>query len=132
MARIPFTLALVTLLSSAPLVTAGVALAEPAGMPDRAGAEPAPATRSPSDRGPAGTGVTTTVHRTVPAPVPNVESSVPTTPMPLNLPDDAKASEVKGEYGIGIAGLIIGTVLVAALVVGVLFFISRRSWSTSH
>lgn len=133
MARIPFSLALVTLLSSTPLVTTGIALAEPAGMPDRTASETAPPTRSPTDTSPTDTnGVVTTVHRTMGAPAPNVESSAPATPFPMNLPDDATASEVKGEYGIGMAGLIFGTVLVAAIVVGVLFFISRRSWSTSH
>jgi hypothetical protein len=130
MPRLPFTLALVTALSSAPLVTAGVALAEPTGMPDRA-AEPAPPTRAPSDTGRSDS-VTTTVHRTAPAPVSGAASSAPTTPMPLNLPDEATANEVKGQYGIGIASLIIGTLLVAAIVAGLFYIISRRSWSASH
>jgi len=127
MHRTRLTLALVTLLASAPLA-ASVAVAEPAGMPDRAAAEPAPPSRSPTDDG----NVTTTVHRTVPLPARGIESSAPSTPIPMNLPDEAKASEVKGQYAIGMAGLIFGTLLVAALVVGVLFIVSRRSWSTSH
>jgi hypothetical protein len=61
-----------------------------------------------------------------------IESITPVTPMPMNLPDEATTSEVKNEYAIGVAGLIIGGVLLAALVVGVLFIISRRSWSTTH
>jgi tetrahydromethanopterin S-methyltransferase subunit B len=62
----------------------------------------------------------------------NAQSSAPTTPTPLSLPDDANASEVQGQYGIGVAGLILGTVFIAALVVGVLYVVSRRSWSTSQ
>jgi hypothetical protein len=127
MPRTPHMLALVTLLAGAPL-SAGLALAEPAGTSDRASAEPAPPTRSPTDNG----NVTTTVHRTAPLPVRDVESVTPATPMPMNLPDEATATEVKNDYGIGMAGLILGTLLVAAIVVGVLFIISRRNWSASH
>jgi hypothetical protein len=39
---------------------------------------------------------------------------------------------VKNEYAIGVAGLIIGAVLLAAVAVGLLFIVSRRSWSTTH
>jgi hypothetical protein len=52
--------------------------------------------------------------------------------MPMNLPDEAKTSEVKSEYAIGIAGLVLGGVFLAAIIVGVLFIVSRRSWSTTH
>ena len=69
------------------------------------------------------------MHR---AAAPRVESSVPPTPVPMNLPDEAKATEVKNEYGYGIAGLIIGTLLVATVIIGAVFLISRRSWSTSQ
>jgi hypothetical protein len=126
MPRMPITLALCTLLSSAPLVGARLALAEPAGTPDRA-AQAAPPSRSPTD-----TGTTTTVHRDLPMPARGVESITPATPMPMNLPDEAKASEVKNQYAIGIAGLVIGGVFLTALVVGLVFIISRRSWSTTH
>jgi hypothetical protein len=121
----PITLALCTLLSSAPLVIPGLALAEPAGTPDRS-AQAAPPSRSPTDTGNA----TTTVHRNLP--VRDVESVAPATPMPMNLPDEAKASEVKNQYAIGMAGLVIAGVLLTALVVGLLYIISRRSWSTTH
>jgi hypothetical protein len=130
MPRIHFTLALVTLLSSASL-TAGLASAEPPltpERPDRSGAEPAPPSRSPTDTGNTGS----SVPRHLPLPVRSVDSITPATPMPMNLPDEAKASEVKNEYAIGMAGLIIGGAVIAALVVGVLFIITRRSWSTSH
>jgi hypothetical protein len=123
----PITLALCALLSSAPLVVPGLALAEPAGTPDRS-AQAAPPSRSPTDTG----HTTTTVRRDSPMPVPDVESSAPVTPMPMNLPDEAKASEVKNQYAIGMAGLVIGGVFLVALVVGLLFIISRRSWSTTH
>jgi hypothetical protein len=126
MPRMPITLALCTLLSSAPLVGSRLALAEPAGTPDRA-AQAAPPSRSPTD-----TGTTTTVHRDLPMPARGVESITPATPMPMNLPDEAKASEVKNQYAIGIAGLVIGGVFLTALVVGLVFIISRRSWSTTH
>jgi hypothetical protein len=65
-------------------------------------------------------------------PVRGVDSITPATPMPMNLPDEATASEVKNGYAVGIAGLIFGGVVIAALLVGVLFIIGRRSWSTSH
>ena len=127
MPRLSITLALCTLLSSAPLLTPSLALAEPAGTPDRP-AQAAPASRSPTDTG----DTTTTVHRNLPMPTRSVESLTPVTPMPMNLPDEAKASEVKNEYAIGMAGLVIGGVFLVALVVGLLFIISRRSWSTTH
>jgi hypothetical protein len=127
MPRLSITLALCTLLSSAPVLTPGLALAEPTGTPDRP-AQAAPASRSPTDTG----DTTTTVHRTLPVPTGGVESSSPTTPMPMNLPDDATASEVKNQYAIGMAGLVIGGLFFVALVVGLLFIISRRSWSTTH
>jgi hypothetical protein len=127
MARSHITLALVTLLSSAPLLGASIAAAEPAGTPDR-----------PTPTAP---GESTHVYRTTDGstapsnrvtPVPNVDSPAPTTPIPMNLPDDATTSEVKSEYGIGMVGLVLGTVLIALVVVGALYFISRRNWSTSH
>jgi hypothetical protein len=124
MPRMPLTLALCTLLSSAPLVSPGLALAEPAGTPDRA-AQTAPPSRSPTDTG----NTTTTVHRTLPAR--GIDSITPSTPMPMDLPDEAKASEVKNEYAIGMAGLVIIAVFLTALVVGLLYIISRRSWSTT-
>jgi hypothetical protein len=127
MPRMPITLALCTLLSSAPLAIPSLALAEPAGTPDRS-AQAAPPSRSPTDTG----NTTTTVHRDLPMPVRDVESIAPATPMPMNLPDEAKASEVKNEYAIGMAGMVIAGVFVTALVVGLLFIISRRSWSATH
>jgi hypothetical protein len=127
MPRMPITLALCTLLSSAPLITPRLALAEPAGSPDRS-AQAAPASRSPTDSG----NTMTTVHRDLPMPARDVGSITPATPMPMNLPDEAKTSEVKNEYAIGMAGLIIGGVFLAALVVGLLFIISRRSWSATN
>lgn len=127
MRRTPLMLALVTLLSSAPLTTS-VALAEPPGTPERAGAAPSAPTPSATDDG----NIATSVHRTAPQPVRGIESTTPATPVPMNLPDDANASEVENQYGVGLAVLIIGTVLIAALVVGLFLFISRRSWSTSH
>jgi hypothetical protein len=119
MARRHITLAFATLLASAPLVGAAAA-AQPGGAPDRASA-PAASTR-----------VDRTSKGDTATPVPNVESIGPAAPVPMNLPDDANAHEVDHQYGVGMAGLIIGTVLTAAIVVGVVFFIARRSWSTSH
>lgn len=127
MARSHITLALVTLLSSAPLLGASSAAAEPAGTPDRPGST-APDEATQIYR--------TTDGSTAPTnritPVPHVDSRAPTTPMPMNLPDDATASEVKGEYGIGMFGLVLGTAVIALLVAGGLYLITRRNWSTSH
>jgi hypothetical protein len=127
MARSHIMLALVTLFSSAPLLGASVAAAEPAGIADR----PTPTAPGESTRV-----YRTTDGSTSPAnkltPVPNVDSPAPTTPIPMSLPDDATASEVKSEYGIGMVGLVLGTVLIALIVVSALYFITRRNWSTSH
>lgn len=101
MRRIHLTLALATLLGSAPLAAPAFA------------AEPAHVTMSTSA-------------------APGVDLSAPATPIPMNLPDDATADEVSGQYGIGIAGLIMGTLLVAAIVVGGFYVVSRQSWSASH
>jgi hypothetical protein len=114
------------LLSSAPLAIPSLALAEPVGAADRS-AQPAPPSRSPTD-----TGSTPTLPRETPVPARGVESITPATPMPMNLPDEATASEVKNEYAIGIVGLVVGGIFLAAILVGVLFIISRRSWSTTQ
>jgi hypothetical protein len=51
------------------------------------------------------------------------------TPIQQNLPDTASAEEVQGEYGWGLATLILGGVLVVALVVGLLISFNRKSSS---
>jgi hypothetical protein len=53
-------------------------------------------------------------------------------PIRLDLPDDATDQEVRGEYGVGMVTLIIGGVASAAVIVGLLFVVMRKSWSTSH
>jgi hypothetical protein len=121
MAKAHFTLALATLLSSAPLLAGVAAAQQPSAAPDRA------ATTVTSEP--------LRMNRTGDTPasaVPNVDLSAPATPVPMNLPDEAKASEVKSEYGIGVAGLVLGTLLVAAIVIAGFYFMSRRSWSASH
>ena len=56
----------------------------------------------------------------------------PKTPIPMNLPDDATEEEVAGGYAIGVAGLIIGAVLLIGLTLGAFYIVSRRSWSATH
>ena len=127
MARTRPTLALCMVLAGAPLLAAGSALAEPATTPERSAATaPVEATNGNTGLTNAGTSpshTTVTVQR---------DMAVPATPVPLNLPDDAKQSEVRGEMGIGVAGLVLGALLVVAVVVGGLFLVSRRNWSTQH
>ena len=126
MARTRPTLALCMLLSGAPLLGAGTALAEPAGTPERSAASaPAEATRRNPGTTSTGSSPSNSTRTTV-----QRDMQVPATPVPMNLPDDAKQSEVRGEMGIGVAGLVLGALVVVALVVGGLFLVSRRNWST--
>jgi hypothetical protein len=115
MARTTTSFALAALLASAPLAAA----AAPVGSPDRPAA--AESVRFEHAAAPPVTGA-----------VPNVDSAAPTTPVPMNLPDDATANEVQGQYAIGIVSLVIGALVLAALVVGGLYILARRSWTTSH
>lgn len=118
MIRMHRTLALATLLSSAPLATS-IALAEPAGAAQSAGTAPA---ENPSR----------VANEPAVTAAPRGEANAPTTPMPMNLPDQATQEEVQGTYGIGIATLVLGAVLVAAVIYGAFYLITRRSWSASH
>jgi hypothetical protein len=125
MARTHHTLALLTLLSSAPLVTTLATAAQ------------SPTSTSATDRAtPAAPVDSMRVQRSNTDPAaptsPQTDLGTPATPVPMNLPDEATSSEVKGQYGIGVAGLILGTLLFAAVVVGALYFIARRSWTHSH
>jgi hypothetical protein len=126
MARTHHTLALLTLLASAPLVTAVATAAQSPTSTSTATDRAAPT--APVD--------TMRVQRSNADPAaptsPQTDLGTPTTPVPMNLPDEATSSEVKGEYGIGVAGLVLGTLVFAAIVVGALYFIARRSWSHSH
>jgi len=128
MARTRPTLALCMLLSGAPLLAAGSAVAEPAGTPERSAAA-APAEATPAPPGTPRTGTTSPSNSGLGV---QRDMAVPATPIPMNLPDDAKQSEVRGETGIGVAGLILGALVVVAIVVGGLFLVSRRNWSTQH
>jgi hypothetical protein len=111
------TLALITLLGTSPLLCSALASALP-GAPAAASSAPTTldqaAQRSPFD----------TLRR--------AEPNAPATPMPMNLPDDATAEEIQGEYAIGIASLILGTLFVAALMLGTFYIVERQSWSAQH
>jgi hypothetical protein len=107
------TLALCLLLSGAPLLAAADEPA-PAVPAERPRLNLAPSNGSPN-------APTVTVER---------DLAVPATPMPMNLPDEAKQNEV--EVGFGTATLVIGALLTAAIVIGALFLISRRNWSAQH
>lgn len=115
---------LVTVLGAAPLLgstLASAAQTPPAGASSSA---PAPERRAPLDPAPVDTAPVNSV--------PRADVNAPAAPMPLNLPDRATNEEVQGEYGIGIATLVVGALLLAALVVGIFYLIARRSWSASH
>lgn len=119
MARMHRTLALITVLATCPLLCSALASAAP--QAPAAAAADAP-TRldnmaqrsSPLD----------TLRRAAP--------NAPTTPMPMNLPDNATAEEIQGEYAVGIASLILGTLLIAALMLGAFYIIERQTWSAQH
>jgi len=115
MARTTMSCAFAALLASAPLV----AVAAPVGSPDRPAAAES-ARLDPSASPP----------RMATAPI--AESAAPTTPMPMNLPDEATTEEVQSQYAIGIATLVMGTLVLAAIVIGALYVVARRSWSVTH
>ena len=112
MVRTHHTLALITLLSGTPLIALG---AQDSPAPSPAAARTAPAG---DER--------TNVEPRAPTP-----RSAPVTSAPM-LPDEAASPELGGQYGLAVAGLVIGTVLIAGAVVGAIYVISRRSWSHSH
>lgn len=47
------------------------------------------------------------------------------------LPDAARPEEIQGQYGFGIATLVVGALAAIAIVVGFILFVTRRSWSAS-
>jgi hypothetical protein len=63
---------------------------------------------------------------------PRPTQHVPTTPIPMNLPDDATEAEVREGYAVGVAGLVVGAVLLIATMLGGFYVVSRHSWSTTH
>jgi len=46
------------------------------------------------------------------------------------LPDAARAEEIRGQKGLGMATIVIGTVVVVAAVWGLVAFVLRRTWAT--
>lgn len=68
----------------------------------------------------------------IPAQVVERAEAQTSNPAQLQLPDEATNAEVRGEYGIGLVLMIAGGVIVAALVVGLLMVLMRKTWSTSH
>jgi hypothetical protein len=71
---------------------------------------------------------------TVPgSPLPTQQPSVPQVPNPtdLQVPDEATARELEGQYGIGLGLLVLIGVLVAGAVIGLASLLLRRSWSST-
>jgi hypothetical protein len=58
---------------------------------------------------------------------------VPQVPNPtdLQVPDEATARELEGQYGIGLGLLILIGVLVAGAVLGLASLLLRRTWSST-
>src|SRR5262245_5593611 len=119
MARMHRTLALISVLGSSPLLCS--ALASAVSEAPRVAVPSAPAPRDTPP--PASSGLELG---------PRAEPSTPITPIPMNLPDDVTAEEIEGEYAIGIAGLVLGTLFVAALMLGALYVVARQTWSAQH
>ena len=119
MARMHQTLALISLLGTSPLLCSALASAAPE----------APAATASS----APTRLDHTAQRSSPLDtLRRAEPNAPTTPIPMNLPDNATAEEIQGEYAVGIASLILGTLFVAALMLGAFYIVARQTWSTQH
>jgi hypothetical protein len=119
MPRLHRTLALITVLGSSPLLCS--ALARAASEAPTAALSSAP-TRS--DHTPPQSSALDIGRR----PEPNT----PITPMPMNLPDNATAEEIEGEYAVGVASLVLGTLFVSALMLGALYIVARQTWSAQH
>ena len=118
MPRHPATLVLISLLGSAPLLSTSLAVAAPEA---RSLTTPSEATRVDRALGSAST-LSASPRGDL----------TPITPIPMNLPDDATADEIEGQYGFGIASLALGAALCIALMLGSMYFVACRSWSTSH
>ena len=119
MARMHRTLALITLIGTSPLLCAALASAAPEAPEAAASSAPARMDQAAQRRSPLDT-------------LRRAEPDAPTTPMPMNLPDNATTEEVQGEYAVGIASLILGTLLVAALMLGAFYIVARQTWSAQH
>lgn len=116
MARMHRILASITLLGTSPLLCAALSSAAPE-APAAVSSSPARLDQAAQRRSPLD-------------PLRRAEPNAPATPMPMNLPDNATAEEIQGEYAIGIASLIVGTLFVAALMLGAFYVVERQSWST--
>ena len=119
MSRMPRILALLTVLVSSPVLGSNLS---------RAASEPPATTVSSAPTRPDHTAPNGFVRGASP----RMESQAPRTPIPMNLPDNATAEEIKGEYAFGIASLTMGTLLVAALMLGAFYIVARQTWSTQH
>lgn len=104
------------------------------GAPALAATSPAPVSSADSPALTEQGQVPTVPGAPAPAPASDPRSSDPTLPREPNptgieLPDEVSAQELKGEYGLGLGLLILGGVLVAGVVIGLLTVLMRRSWS---
>ncbi len=118
MVRMHRAVLLTAALSGAPLLSTGFAFAAP---PESAPAASA-AARSTAPGEPAPVQIVSRME----------QPNVPPTPMPMSLPDPARASEIKDEYGFGIFTLIAWAVTIGAVVLGLVYIAMRKSWSGAH
>jgi hypothetical protein len=118
MVRMHRAVLLTAALSGTPLLSTGFAFAAP---PESAPAASA-AARSTAPGEPAPVQIVSRME----------QPNVPPTPMPMSLPDPARASEIKDEYGFGIFTLIAWAVTIGAVVLGLVYIAMRKSWSGAH
>ena len=92
-------------------------------------AEPALGAAPPSAASSAPTLSTAPGEATSAPRIPHGDLEVPTTPMPLSLPDPARAEEMEGEYAVGILTLTAAAAVAYAAILALVYFTMRRSWA---
>ena len=113
-------------LCRAGLCAASLLLVGPAVAADTPTQLPSTAPSAPANHDP----IPSVPGNPLPTRQPSVSPQAPN-PTDVQVPDEATAEELKGQYGIGLGLLILIGVVVAGALVGVVSLLLRRSWSAT-